>query len=135
MIKSTLKQSDDNLKCTYCGDTFHVYFNSECTTCEYLPIPHHLKGTFLHKLHVHVYHYCASWDDAILTLCLPSSTIGTATHLPNSTFGTDNGAMQNELNQIVLHLCTQWHCLELSRTFSESPFSVAQVNFLPFHCY
>ena len=33
---------------------------------------------------------------------------------PTSTFGTDNGAMQNELNPIVLHLCTQWHCLELS---------------------
>ena len=49
-----------------------------------------------------------------LTLCLPSSTIGTAACSPNSTFGTDNGAFHNELNPIVLHLCTQWHCLELS---------------------
>ena len=49
-----------------------------------------------------------------LTLCSPRSTIGTATPLPNSTIGTDNRAIQNELNPIVLHLCTQWHCLELS---------------------
>ena len=48
------------------------------------------------------------------TLCSPSSTIGTAAHSPTSTFGTDNRAMQNDLNPIVLHLCTQWHCLELS---------------------
>ena len=47
---------------------------------------------------------------SILTLCSPSSTIGTAACSPSSTFGTDNGAMQNEL----LHLWTQWHCLELS---------------------
>ena len=33
---------------------------------------------------------------------------------PTSPFGTDNGAMQNELNPIVLHLWTQWHRLELS---------------------
>ena len=49
----------------------------------------------------------------LLTLCSPSSKIGTAAHLPTLTFGTDNGAMQNELNPIVLHLWTQWHCLEL----------------------
>ena len=29
-------------------------------------------------------------------------------------FGTDNGAMENELNPIVLHVCTQCHCLEPS---------------------
>ena len=38
------------------------------------------------------------------TLCSPSSLIGTAAHSPSSTFGTDYGAMQNELNPIVLHL-------------------------------
>ena len=48
----------------------------------------------------------------LLTLCSPNSTIGTAAPSPNSTFGTDNGAMQNGLNPIVLHLCTQLHCLE-----------------------
>ena len=50
----------------------------------------------------------------ILTLCSPSSTIGTAAHSPSSIFGTDKGAKQNELYPIVLHLCTQWHRLELS---------------------
>ena len=50
-----------------------------------------------------------------LTLCSPSSMIGTTACQPTSTFGTDNGAIQNELNPIiVLHLWTQWHCLELS---------------------
>ena len=49
-----------------------------------------------------------------LTLCLPSLTIGTAARSPTSTFGTENVAMQNELNPIVFHLWTQWHCLELS---------------------
>ena len=48
-----------------------------------------------------------------LTLCSPRSTIGTFDHLPNLTFGTDIGPMQNELDPIVLHLWTQWLCLEL----------------------
>ena len=38
-----------------------------------------------------------------------------------STFGTDNKATQTELNPIVLHLCTQWHCLELSVTIHWIP--------------
>ena len=50
----------------------------------------------------------------LLTLCWPSSMIGTSTCSPNSTFGTDKGTMQNELNPIVLYLWTQLHCLELS---------------------
>ena len=33
----------------------------------------------------------------LLTLCSPSSTIGTSARLPSLTFGTDTGAMQNEL--------------------------------------
>ena len=76
-------------------------------------------------------------DQVYLTLWSPSSTIGTSARLPSSTFGTDTGAMQNELNPIVLHLWTQCHCLENSvlQTFTESPLSVTQVNFLPFHCY
>ena len=71
-----------------------------------------------------------------LTRCSPSLTIGTCTHLPNSTFGTDKGPNQNELNPIVLHLWTQWHCLELSvHKHSLNPHCQLQVNFLPFHCY
>ena len=45
-------------------------------------------------------------DDERLTLCSPSSIIGTAARSPTLTFGTDNGAIQNELNPIVLHLWT-----------------------------
>ena len=47
--------------------------------------------------------------------------IGTSAHLPTSNFGTDNGAMQIELNPIVLHLWTQWHCLELSVSMCRIP--------------
>ena len=57
----------------------------------------------------------------LVTLCSPSSTTGTAACSPTSTFGTDNGAMQNNLNPIVLHLWTQWHCLELSITIQWIP--------------
>ena len=39
-----------------------------------------------------------------LSLCLPNSTIGTATRSTNSTFGTENEAMQIELNHIVLYV-------------------------------
>ena len=62
-------------------------------------------------------------DQVCLTLCSPSSTIGTSAGLPSSTFGTDTGATQNELNPIVLHLWTQCLCLENSvlQTFTESP--------------
>ena len=56
-----------------------------------------------------------------LTLCSPSSKIGTATPSPNSIFGTDNRATQTELNPIVLHLCTQWYCLELNVTIHWIP--------------
>ena len=42
-------------------------------------------------------------DNGLLTLCSPSST-----------FGTYNGATENELNPIVLYLCTHWHCLNLA---------------------
>ena len=52
---------------------------------------------------------CTWAERSTLTLS-PSSTIGTAARSPTSTFGTDNGAMQNELNPIVLHWWTQWHC-------------------------
>ena len=34
--------------------------------------------------------------------------------LARLTFGTNTVAMHTELNPIVLHLWTQWHCLELS---------------------
>ena len=37
------------------------------------------------------------FEEFSLTLCSLSSTIGTATPSQNSTFGTNNGAMQNEL--------------------------------------
>ena len=51
-----------------------------------------------------------------LTLCSPSLTFGTSAPppppLPDSTFGTNTVAMHTELNPIVLHLWTQWHCLE-----------------------
>ena len=56
-----------------------------------------------------------------LTLCSPNLTIGTSAHLPSLTFGTDIGVMQNELNPLVLHLWTQWHCLELSVNFHWIP--------------
>ena len=53
-------------------------------------------------------------DHMSLTLCSPSSTFGTTARSQDLTFGTNTGAMQNELNPIESHLWTQWHCLELS---------------------
>ena len=39
-----------------------------------------------------------------LSLCSPSSTIGTATHSPNLIFGTDNRAMQMNLYCTNVHM-------------------------------
>ena len=50
----------------------------------------------------------------MLTLCSHCSPFGSYTRSQDWTFGTDTGTMQNELNPIVLHFWTQWHCLELS---------------------
>ena len=49
-------------------------------------------------------------DDATatLTLCSARLTFGTFTHLPDSTFGTNTGAMHNDLYFMVLHLWTVW---------------------------
>ena len=56
--------------------------------------------------------YKIRWG-GILTLCSPSSTFGTSAHSPDFTFGTNTLTTHTELNPIVLHLWTQWHCLEL----------------------
>ena len=39
----------------------------------------------------------------LLTLCSPSSTFGTTAHLPDLTFGTNTGAMHNDLNLFLSH--------------------------------
>ena len=58
---------------------------------------------------------------SFLSLCSPCSTFGTSAHSPDLTFGTNRLAVHNELNPIVLHLLTQWHCLELSLKICRIP--------------
>ena len=48
-----------------------------------------------------------------LNLCLPSSTFGTSAHSPDSTLAQTQLQCTLSFNPIVLHLWTQWHCLEL----------------------
>ena len=99
----------------------HTYIHNRC---------------FKKKIHAHLFIHAYSYNNTInqftnlqtyivvyktkgtivpLTLCSPSSTFGTSVCLPDLTFGTNTVAMHTELNPIVLHLWTQWHCLELSQ--------------------